>query len=358
MLQLFITPQYPSSINRWTRVILLPLSPPKPGGAGSNNITITSIDIAREGNNYLVAVGTKDSDSLQYGGVYLLNENEPLWGWSNTNIGNYDVLTVAFSPNFTANQQLVAVVTNEQDTLVTTKVGDADWGQNISDATIEDVASQGASIAFPDNYGATRDAFILFVGINSDDNKGDAYIIYSQAAPESPIVTDLNIGFNYGYSQVDVAGLAVSGNTTGATLLAGAAGSAQIYISADSGVSWTRSSKEPSGQSRTEVLMAADFTTSHRAYVATSGTESAFSDTIDRGISWNQVSLIDTTLSNIVDLAVSPTYGQDNTLFMLTSSASAKHSLWRSRKGGANWERVFTSTLANVSSINFVELSP
>ncbi|MBI4181002.1 MAG: hypothetical protein HY528_03640, partial [Chloroflexi bacterium] len=333
------------------------LFPPKPGGAGSNNITITSITITRNDNTYLVAVGTRDTDSSQYGGVYILDESQPLWGWSSTNISNYDVLRVAFSPNFARDGQLVAVVTNEIDTMVTIKVGDADWGQNFSDATIHSVVSQSASIAFPANYGATRDTFTLFVGINSSSNNGDAYIIYSRAMPESSIVADLNIGFNYGYNQLGVAWLAVSGNTTGATLLAGAAGSAQIYVSTDSGVNWTRSRKAPSGQSRTEVLMAPDFTSSRRAYVATSGTESALSLTADGGISWNQVSLIDTTLSAIVGLAPSPNYAQDNTLFLLTfDSGHIEHSLWRSRNSGVKWDRVLTSSTASADSINSVQL--
>ena len=64
--------------------------------------------------------------------------------------------------------------------------------------------------------------------------------------------------------------------------------------------------------------MATDFASSDIAYAATSGTESAFSVSRDGGITWNQQSLIDTKISDIVDLAPSPDYSQDNTLFMLT----------------------------------------
>ena len=64
--------------------------------------------------------------------------------------------------------------------------------------------------------------------------------------------------------------------------------------------------------------MADGFTHSGKAYTATSGTESAFSYTPDGGIAWNQVSLIDTAITFIKDLAISPNYSQDNTLFMLT----------------------------------------
>ena len=71
---------------------------------------------------------------------------------------------------------------------------------------------------------------------------------------------------------------------------------------------------------------------------------------------YNQLSLIDTEISNIADLALSSNYSQDNTLFMLTSGS--EYSLWRSLNSGTLWERVFTTTLANVDSITLVEFSP
>ena len=128
------------------------------------------------------------------------------------------------------------------------------------------------------------------------------------------------------------------------SLLAGAADSAQTYFSTDGGKSWTRSRKEPTGESKTYVLMAPDFSNTGRAYAATSGDESAFSISQDNGDTWNQVSLIDTAISTIVDLAPSPGYSQDNTLFMLTFGG--EHSLWRSLDGGNTWERIFASALA------------
>ena len=70
--------------------------PPNPGGAGSNNVEITDINVARLGGNSIIAVGTRDTDASQYGGVYVLNENKPATVWTNTNIGNYDVSTITF----------------------------------------------------------------------------------------------------------------------------------------------------------------------------------------------------------------------------------------------------------------------
>ena len=95
---------------------------PSPGGAGSNGVEITSFDVTRLNNNTIV-VGTRDTDNGEYGGVYILDETAP-FTWTDTNVGSYDVYAVAFSPNFPGDRQLVAVVTNETDTLVTTKIDD------------------------------------------------------------------------------------------------------------------------------------------------------------------------------------------------------------------------------------------
>jgi len=335
--------------------------PPSPGGAGADNIAITSLDVARLAGRNIVIVGTVDRDNSQYGGVYTLDEGEAPPTWHDTNIGSYDVCKVAFSPKFASDGQLVAVVTNERDTLVTTKVGDGGWGQVSGNATVAGLVPREAVIAFPDDYDATTAGYSLFVAIDTGTGNGDVYKITGKPVPDSSNATDLNIGASDNLSSVDVSGLAVSGNTATVRLLAGAASSTRVYISTDGGINWTRSTKEPTGQSRTCLLMAPDFPSSGTAYAATTGTESAFSRSADGGVTWNQVGLIDARVgtNGIIDLAVSPNYRQDNTLFMLTfDDMRIEHSLWRSLNGGARWERVFTSTLPNVDSLKLVELSP
>ena len=340
------------------------LLPQNPGGAGSNNIEITSIDVAPANNHHTIAVGTRDTDNSQYGGVYLLDENELIPRWLDISPGNYDVYAVAFSPNFLADWQLVAVVTDESDTIVTSKVGDADWSATIGDARLDKdnsriptsvVVTTSADIAFPSDYDAASEDHVLFVAIDAG-GEGDVYMIEGVDAPSSSIATDLDIGSDHSLSNIDVTTLAVTGNTATANLLAGAATSAQVYLSTDGGSDWTRSTKPPTGQSKTYVLMAPDFSSSGRAYAATSGTESAFSITRDSGVTWNQIGLIDTAISTILDLTPSPNYSQDNTLFMLTRNS--KDSLWQSLNGGTEWERVYSSALPNVDSIKWVELPP
>ncbi len=316
--------------------------PPSPGGAGSNHIAITCLAVNQEG---VVAVGTRDGDAGQYGGVYTLNESESLI-WVDTALGNSDVRALAYSPG---GSHLVAVATNEADTIITSNVGGAGWGSTLGDATINGLVPASASLAFPDDYAPdTAGTNILYVALNASGN-GDVYKI--TMATGSSVATDLDIGSAYSLSGVDVTGLAISGEAASAKLMAGVADSAQVYSSADGGSHWTISSKPPSGQSKSYVLMA-----DNKAYAATSGDESAFSRSDDGGVTWNQTGLIDTSIITIVDLAPSPDYSQDNTLFMLTWSG--EHSLWRSLDGGTRWDRVFSSAMAYVDSLSLVGLPP
>jgi len=329
-----------------------------PGGAGNGNIEITAIDVFPLNDNHLIAVGTRDTDSLEYGGVYILDENQSFASWVDTDLDGYDVYAIAFSPNFASDQQIVAVVTDETDTLVTTIIGSDGWNQTAGDAVISSVTPDSAAIAFPSDYDSdtTSGDYIHFVAIDASGDNGDVYLIEGVESPDLSVATDLDIASDYGQSNVDVTSLAVSGEGTTTHLLAGAANSAQVYHSTDGGTNWEASSKPPTGESKTYVLMATDFAQNSRAYATTSGSNSAFSYTTDSSDTWNQIGLIDTGISNIIDLAVSPNYSQDNTIFILTWGS--EHSLWRSLNEGERWERLYSSTLANVDCIDLIELPP
>jgi photosystem II stability/assembly factor-like uncharacterized protein len=324
------------SIDGVSKFAVLPI----PGGAGAHNIEITSLDVTTLSNN-IIAVGTRDTDNAQYGGIYLLDE--ATFGWTDTSLGNYDVYTLAFSPNYPGDSQIIAVVSDETDTFITTKFGDSGWGATIANAKIDNLVPLSASVAFPEDYNPSIIAR-YFVAIDSGANLGDVYRV------DNSVVTDLNL-------DVDVCGLTVSGDTVRANLIVGAAGSAEIHLSTNGGTTWQQSIKPPTGGGNTYLVLAPDFANSGRAYAATSGADSALSYTTDGGITWNQLSLIDTTLIDIVDLAPSPRYSEDETLFMLTFG-SGNNSLWRSLDDGETWERVRSSSLAYVDTIEGVRLPP
>jgi len=307
------------------------------------NESITCLDVGYDASNDpYVFIATADTDGGDFGGVYYLPEADPGAEWTDLQVGSYDVCSIAGSPEFKGDSQIIAIVTDETHTYIINNygvVGDWTSGVELLEGDVTPFTITAASdICFPSDFDETYKLFIGVVGAG-----GDVYQVTSGAA------YDLNVG-------TDIISLDVVGEAGNTQLLAGAAGSAQIYLSTDGGSNWVGSAKPLTGGSKTYVLMAPDFISSGKAYAATSGIESAFSYTTDGGITWNQLSLIDTEISNIVDLAPSPNYSQDNTLFMLT--LGSEHSLWRSLNSSPTWERVFTTTLANVDSLNLVELSP
>lgn len=151
--------------------------PPNPGGAGSNNIEITDISVTRLDDKSIIAVSTRDSDSTEYGGVYILDENKSSVSWIDTSIGSYDACAVAFSPNFATDQQLVAMATDETDTLITTRIEDTEWDKVFGNAIITGLVPISAAIAFPDDFDATTPDYTLFVAIDSGSGAGDIYTV-------------------------------------------------------------------------------------------------------------------------------------------------------------------------------------
>jgi len=307
--------------------------------------SITCLDVGYDASDDPhVFIATADTDDGDFGGVYYLPEADSGAEWTDLQVGSYDVYSIAGSPEFKGNSQVIAIATDETHTYTINNygvVGDWTSGVELLEGDVTPFTITAASdICFPSDF---DEAYKLFIGVVGAG--GDVYQVTSGAA------YDLNVG-------TDIISLDVVGKAGNTQLLAGAAGSAQIYLSTDGGSNWVGSAKQPTGGSETYVLMAPDFTSSGKAYAATSGIESAFSYTTDGSITWSQLSLIDTEtgIGNIRNhLAISTTYNQDNTLFMLTWGG--EYSLWRSLNSGTLWERVLTSTLANIDSVTLVELS-
>jgi hypothetical protein len=328
-----------------------------PGGAGSGNISITSLEVTSAEGHIFMVMGTRDTDGGQYGGVYTLLESQS-FDWVNTGIGNYDIYTVAFSPNFATDHQIVAAATDEVDTYISSGIFNGNWRQNVGDARITGITPVSAAIAFPADYNANPGLgkYIQFIAVNTGGGGGDVYRLRGMAAPGNSNITDLNAGSAQGLNSLDISSLAVNGNATQSFLIAGAAASAAVYFSADAGAIWSSSSKPPTGVSSTRVIPAPDFAFSGTAYAATSGVESAFSVSRDRGETWVQTSLIDTKILDIRDMAVPSGMAQSTTYFLVTTNV--KDSLWYSFDGGTKWERIYCSSLPSVDRIDLVALSP
>ena len=338
--------------------------PASPGGAGNDNIEITSID-ATFTNGNVISVSTRDKDSLEFGGVYILNEADKSYIWMDSQIGSYDVYYVAFSPNYPLDGQLVAVTSDEIDTYTTVKAGDAGWNTLIGNSRLSRdnalphvpvTTTVSARIAFPDNY--SNDLYsgrcVYYVAVNTGTDNGDVYQISCVAGPGESIARDMNAGLPSGLDNIDISGLDAGGNYPNVSLLAGAADNSRIYFSGDGGNNWTICMKRPTGESVTGVLLSPDYPGSGIACAATSGADSGFSITRDGGYTWNQLSLIDNRVETIVNLAPSPDYELNGVLFMITFGNG--HSLWRTDNGGITWERIFSGTLDGVDTLTLAAL--
>ncbi len=313
------------------------------------DVVITSIDVSYYNGSYAILTGAENQNSGQFGGAYILS-GKVFMQWQDLGLVGCDVYSVAFSPHFEEDGFVVALATDEIDTFITWKGGSSGWGGTIGDARLTDgstggsiVAAGAADIAFPDDYCSDvwSGSCVLYAAVATGTDSGDVYAVYGRALPDASIAEDLNTAACCGKDSIDIAGFDICGSIGDINMIAGASTSGDVYISSDSGESWRRNAKPPTGMGNTLVLMSTDYNDSGRVYCGTAGSESAFSSSLDRGMNWNQARLIDTTIDAIIDVAVSPHYGNDRTIFLLTRGN--EYSVWHSTDGCDNWERVFCS---------------
>ncbi len=337
---------------------------PVPGGAGMSRKEITSI-AAGWLNGSIIAASTRDADSGEWGGVYLYDESATVPAWVDAGIGNYDVYRVAFSPGYTNDQQIIAVATDETNSYVFNRTGTSGWNAFIGPAQLfrdntgnpaAVAIGRSAAIAFPDDYTAAADTpGFFYVGIDTGAGLGDVFKITCLNAPSASTAQDLNISGSQGV--IDIHTLAARGESGSVLLTAGAANDSRVYTSTDGGNSWKKSLKSPTGNGINGIQFSPDFNANGVIYAATTGTGSAFSISRDAGSTWNQISLIDTSIDMLIEIAGSPSYSLDNTLFMITSGAGSKE-LWRTANAGSYWERILSRANPAVDIIDHIGLPP
>jgi hypothetical protein len=304
------------------------------------NEAISCLDIGYKGShNPILFIGTADQDSGQWGGIYYLVEEEFGAQWTDMGAEGYDIYALACAPQFSQNHRTIALASDEAHSYVINNYGiTGDWTERIELLKNNNIAfatSAATPIRFSPDFDIIPELFIgLSAGVNGGVYKVDEYAAYDMG-PNS-----------------DITGLALGSDSS--QLLAGGSGG-QVWYSQDRGNIWRLSQKPPTGGGAV-LLAIADAADSAIAYAATSGDESAFSISRDGGLSWNQVSLIDSEINDIVDLAPSPQYSEDGSLFMLTLKDGGAHSLWRCLDG--LWERVFSSALPDVGQLEMVSLPP
>ncbi len=330
----------------------------------STSATLGAFEIISDSSNTLM--GSYDvsqgrfikGDSLPlnptpYGSLWVLRY--PYKEWEDMRVGNgeastrYNVMSVAFSPSYAEDGQIVAVVNDWQKSLVTIKYGSEAWGARISDAPVPNAETNYvitfATIAFPDGYRSEEPALFIgagdfwemkeFYGKSYAPGYSDAYRIEGMPA-SSGQSRAIDLDIQGADTPTPVYSLAITGTANSATILAGGVGN--VYRTGDGGRNWEAAAKPPPGGAAW-VIMAPDFATGENpaayccssaatgvltpAYIKIPVIEAAFSCSTDGGMNWNQLSMIESSIDETISKVASPNYDTDHTVFLLTSSRNS-----------------------------------
>ena len=269
--------------------------------------------------------------------------------------GDDDVAAIAFSPNFHSDEMLVAVTADATADTIDVQLFHFNKEEWNSDAGLTDFPADtngeaddfgtcyALSIALsPDYLGSDDDLRLAFVGVATDTETQEAGIFRLENDDVDALEDETNIN---------------SIAFDGANLLAGGYGDTEVYrsedpTSSDPDVDDTASMKAPGGDDTTIVGWAGDI-----AVAATSGDGSCFSNSRNNGASFHDISLIDSDLDTLSDVAVSM---DGETVYLVTyDSTYSDLSLWRMGPDqDADWERVLYDNGANADSDFIVRVAP
>jgi photosystem II stability/assembly factor-like uncharacterized protein len=323
----------------------LPALPVEPAAADS---IVSKILIIPRLEGTLIVVSTRDPDNGEYGKLFVRDAGQPFSTWQVPDVGNYDVITMAASPDFPRDHRLLAVTANETDTVIITAYPDIPTPA--LPVVIPGIVAVSACVAFPPDFSVTSSDPYFFLSIDTGAGRGGLYRVrwpLNLPGTATRMVSEATPGT----LAADISALSVSDNANAPLLLVGING--KVLIGSDNALTWQEAVKPPMGQAVTGL-----YGTGSSFYAVTSGTESAFSTSDDGGQTWIQSGLIDTSISlnGIFDVAVSPTYADDGALYLLTRNV--RDSLWLcTDKKGKHWKRIFCSSL-NGGTFNRLAISP
>ena len=331
-----------------------------PNALVGGTAVITSIDVGYLAGNPYIFMATADP-AAGFGGLYTLG---PTYGaaWSDMMITNganataveetvVDVYEVKCAPDFSTSQLVIGVVSAgaAQNNCVT-KYGGANWnvGALAAAAAPAGVVTvpTSAEIAFPGNFNSSTASGLMeyFVAFDTGGaGTGDVFRIINATA------FDRNIG-GIG-TATDVTGLDMVGDVGTASIMAGRADALGVRTSTNYGASWALSAKAPVGTAATIatwVVMADDFASSGKAWAATSGVDSGVYLTVNSGVGWNGVGLLDTDITlaggaAIQDFDIGVDSNGAEIIFVAINTAAGNENLWRF--DGANWEQIWADGL-------------
>ena len=327
---------------------------------GDNPAALYDIDLWSDGTDIYILAAT-DID------VFIL-QDALFKSWIDQGLGEAAYMA-AYAPDFGTSEVIWAIADDgSEDFEVTSTVGAGRWGELWDPADAGDLGSTEVSanvdLAFPDDYDG--DAPVLYVALSDDDGAAQGNL-YQIAVDEYDSGDETEATALLDDEDGDDDGDAVSSvEVNGAVILVGVYDDNIIYRSDNGGSTFDDAEKLPTGGIDTNIYMVpGDFDDDTGvAYVTTVGAastspdESAVSVSRDGGDSYNQISWVDTDLDGgILDMAFSP---DDDTALMLTQDDAGAESLWSTADvtdDDSGWERVFSTTVGDVTNPTLVEYS-
>lgn len=264
-----------------------------------------------------------------------------------TQHGNfYRAYVSRFAPDFDQSGLIWAILRDTNDHgWITATVSPGQWGQVIN--SVEHIHAgnirQWVDLDFADYYSSTS-APILFLALNQTsglDLGDDIYLLEGGFGATSTVLTALEV--NGG--GLDFMSIQVSGDV----IMCSEFLTNDVWVSRNGGDTFTLAIKEPTGTSKTSILMApgAFDPDDGVAYAITSGVESAFSHTADGGRTWNQIAFVDTDIDAIRDLSFGST-------FLITDAIPGAESVWRTDDitvAKPQWERVWCTQINGLDDL-------
>jgi photosystem II stability/assembly factor-like uncharacterized protein len=333
---------------------------------GSPNIITDVIDLAvsreSDDNRWIAVAGSDGTEAvIEYYEIGAIGADWIVLTQTGTDIGSgftegdADAVAIAFSPNFHSDEMLVAVTANGTANTIDVQLFHFNKEEWNADAGLTDfpvdtnvdsdafATADALSVALsPDYLGSDDDLRLAFVGVATDTEGPEAGIFRLENDDVEVLEDETNIN---------------SVAFDGSNLLAGGFLDTEVYRSdnptaSDPDVDDTSSMKAPGGDDTTIVGWAGDI-----AVAATSGDGSCFSNSRNNGASFHDISLIDSDLETLSDVAVSM---DGETVYLVTyDSTYADLSLWRMGEDQeADWERVLYDNGANAAADFIVRVAP
>ncbi|MDZ4230960.1 MAG: hypothetical protein U1B77_03990, partial [Dehalococcoidales bacterium] len=332
-------------------------------------VTINSIDISAGATRYVAIGGATTGSVAELWTLKLAmaqNWQARMAGSGNFTASQTAVMAAKFSPN-SVTDETIAVISADAGTttfqLFRFTEGQTSWNQGIAR---EGMSSYGTGIALDTGIvGGVAAADIELVSdyLATDLTRRIAFVTSAGATSGGKVyrMTDAaRVGaFNEWDDATDVTAIgSLSLNAANSVLLGGRYLSNVVFSWSNptSGGSpnalRTNTLKLPSGgltDAKTLVGWNGD-----TAIAATSGDESAFSVSTDNGYSWNDISLIDTTLTTLNDVAVN---ADASKIYLTSADATNDTSVWL--KTSAGWKRVLSMQGMTATTSPFlVRLAP